>query len=207
MVGKLVLIAGGSGVGKSTLAIKLVKRYPSVFSLVHLDDYYKTPVEVPKLASGTPNWDHPDALRFDTLFTQIGELLAGASISVETKSELYNPEYDPALRNKIRQVICARPIVLLEGYLALWDERIRRLSHLSIFLDMPIEQSVQRRGKNKFTAPVGYFESTLIPVHKLYVEGTKKYAQVVIDVTTAHPMEVLKQIDALIKATFPTVLQ
>ncbi len=43
---KLLGIAGGSGTGKSTLSISLVQKYPTIFGLVHLDDYFKSREDV-----------------------------------------------------------------------------------------------------------------------------------------------------------------
>ena len=54
-----------------------------------------------------------------------GAILQNKPITIFTKSELYNPEFDHALKNKIKYTIEPKPVILLEEYLALYDQ-IRR---------------------------------------------------------------------------------
>lgn len=196
----LLGIAGGSGCGKSTLAIGLCERYPKTYTLVHLDDYFKRSKDAPKLQDDSPNWDHPDALRFDDLLTDIKALLGGWSIMVRTKSELYHPEYRPELRNRKPYRISPKRIIILEGYLALYDQRIVDLMASSLFLDMPIEQSLKRRSGNKGAAGKEYFENVLVPAHHKFVLPTRERADVVLDVSKRSPLEVQHFAEAEIKA-------
>ena len=84
---KLVLIAGGSGSGKSTVAKLLKERYPSDIAVVHLDDYFKPSADAPKLANGMTNWDTPDAIEFDRLRGDIGKTLVGEELSSSIDEE------------------------------------------------------------------------------------------------------------------------
>lgn len=188
----LILIAGGSGSGKSTLAIGLLSHHPEQYALLHLDDYYKTSEEAPKLPDGKPNWDDPEAIHFDRLVSDVRSLLQGNEVEVLTKSELYNPAYDPGLKNKISHAIQPKPTILLEGYLALHDERLRELASCSIYLDMPIEHSVRRRSRNKFKAPEDYFDLVLVPIHHAFVKPSAQHADIVIDVSGRSEQEVLE---------------
>ncbi|HUO56245.1 MAG TPA: hypothetical protein VMU27_02315 [Candidatus Paceibacterota bacterium] len=199
MANRVILIAGGSGAGKSTLAISLCTKYPQSVALVHQDDYYKSTEEAPKLSDGSPNWDTPEALRFDALYNDVHLLASGVSIIVMTKGELYNPAYRPYLRNKVECVIKPRPVILLEGHLALYDHSIRNLATAGIYLDMPIERSVQRRGPNKFTASEGYIEETLIPLHRRWVERTKRYATMILEVSRMQQAFVVSKVEAYLK--------
>jgi uridine kinase len=194
MRSRLIIIAGGSGSGKSTLAANLYHSYPSVFSVVHLDDYYKSFAEVPKFPDASPNPEHPDALRFNDVLRDIKLLSLGQSIAVLTKSELYNPGYDPKLHNKITYRIEPRPIVLLEGFLALAEPRIRALAYASFFLDMAIDASAQRRSRNKLPISSEYITSVLSPFHARYVEATREYAMQIIDVASKTQNEVLQAV-------------
>ncbi len=195
---ELVVVAGGSGSGKSTLAINLLKKYPEVFSLVHLDDYYKKAEDAPQLSDGGPHWDHPDAVRFDDIVRDLDTLLSGGSITVMTKSELYHPEYSPALKNKKKQVIAPASLVIFEGHLALYEARIRSRAALSVYLDIPIESSVTRRSGNKFSPSEGYFQQTLIPAHKEFLEPTKKHANHVIGAAGKSAHEVLQEAEHIL---------
>lgn len=192
---KVLGIAGGSGSGKTTVAIYLHNAYPGQIALLHLDDYYKCPEDAP-LVEGRRNWDHPDSLMFDVLAQDIEQLVSGKSVRIMTKSELYNPNYDPKLRNKIEHIVHPAPIVIVEGYLAFYDQRVRDLMTLKVYLDIPIEESVKRRQK-----PLGdqwYLEHVVIPTHEEFVIPTKRYADVVVDINDKGVTAVEREVEALI---------
>lgn len=191
---RVIGIAGGSGSGKSTLAVFLCSKHPNDCVLLHLDDYFQKKEKVPKKDEFT-NWDHPNAIRFNDLYRDLNLLLRGKAVTVLTKSELYNPNYKTELRNKIKHLIEPRPIILLEGYLAFWDPRIRKLMDLKIFLDMPIKDSAQRRSANKFAPDQAYVNEVLEPMYRKFVAPTKQYADLVIDVTSKNKEEVLNQVE------------
>ncbi len=187
-------IAGGSGSGKSTLAVALCKKYPDRCAVVHLDDYFVSTAEAPKLA-GFTNWDHPDAIRFDDLLRDLQMLKNNLPIRVMTKSELYNPEYRAESKNKIEYTIAPKPIIILEGYLALHDPRIREMLDYKIYLDLSIEESAKRRSANKFALDPDYFSQILVPMHRQYVEPTRQYADLVVDVSYMNQEEVVSMVE------------
>lgn len=193
MNSNLILIAGGSGSGKSTVAISLKQTYPERVALVHLDDYYKMVEDVP-VRHGLPDWESPESLRFEDLYTDIVSLMNGSQITVRTKSELYNPAYRPTLKNKISQTIVSAPCIILEGYLSLYDARLRAFADDSWFLDMPIELSYLRRGLNKVTVDDEYRDHVLIPGYYEYVVPTRQYAKHVLDVSSLSQEDVLQTI-------------
>lgn len=178
---RIVGIAGGSGSGKSTLAIGLYKKYPEKISLLHLDDYFKEPEEVPKV-DGMLNWDDPSVIQFDDLYKDIVSLMHNKPVTIMTKSELYNPGYDQELRNKIAYVVEPRSVILVEGYLAFYDMHIREIMARKIYLDIPIEESLRRRTK---LGNERYYKEILIPMHKQFIEPTKQYADVIVDTATS----------------------
>jgi uridine kinase len=202
MESKLVLIAGGSGSGKSTLAQNLREKYPYTFALMHLDDYYRHASRTPKLSSGAVNWEHPDALDFSRLAYDVTALVKGTPAMIHTKSEFYNPGYLPTLHNKIWQRVEPRPIVIVEGYLALYDPALQRMSDLSVYLEMPIEDSFLRRSENKLSQAESYVRNVLIPSHYEFVEKTKKHADVTINVEPLSRSEVLTFMEQLLHSSF-----
>jgi uridine kinase len=52
-----------------------------------------------------------------------------------------------------------------------------------------------RRSANKFLLDQKYFSKVLLPMHRAYVEQTKKYADVVIDVAHKDADEVFRILD------------
>jgi uridine kinase len=198
MASRIIGIAGGSGSGKSTLAINLCKNRPDKCALVHIDDYFKHTNEVPKLREFA-NFDHPDALKFDELYKDLMALKNGGAIKILTKSELYNPGYDSTLKNRIEYIIEPKEIIILEGYLALHDPKIRGLMDQKIYLDLPIGESLKRRSANKsLLMKRDYFEQVLMPMYKEYVLPTKDKSDLVIDVSDKNAEEVYKIVEEAI---------
>lgn len=193
----IIGIAGGSGSGKSTVAVALCKKYPEKIALLHIDDYFKTKEQVPML-EGFTNWDHPESIDFEHISNDLASLKTGKSVKIVTKSELYNPSYNHLLKNKIEHTVESKPIVILEGYLALCDQTIRDLLDYKVYLDIPIEESTKRRSANKFALDQEYFSKVLVPMHQKYVEPTKTYADLVIDVSNIDPDEVFREVEARI---------
>lgn len=187
-------IAGGTGSGKSTLAINLCKRYPAQCAVVHLDDYFKHTKEL-QMLEGFPNWEHPYSIKFDALYRDPLSLKAGKSISVLTKSKLYNPEYRESLKNRIKYTIEPKKIIILDGYLVLHDQRVNKLLDKKIYLDIPVGVSSKRRGSDKISINHGYFEKVLVPTHKKFVEPTKQYADLVIDVSRKNLEKVYSEVE------------
>lgn len=194
---RIIGIAGGSGTGKSTVAISLCRAHVEDCAVVHLDDYFKKSEDAVH-EGGVINWEHPDSLRLYDLYHDLCTLKEGKPITVLTKSELYHTAYDYALKNKIEYVIEPRSVILVEGYLALHDPRIRDLMDLKIYLDMSVEESSKRRSANKFAIDKEYFENILQPMHEKFVVPTKAYANFVVDVSGKSSEEVFKILETKI---------
>ncbi|HUC01356.1 MAG TPA: hypothetical protein VMA75_00425 [Candidatus Paceibacterota bacterium] len=185
-------IAGGSGSGKSTLCFNLLDKYPKKISILHFDDYQKKRVEVPQV-NGMANWDHPDAIRWEKLIEDLGDLRDGKPITVATMNERDNPQYGSA-RERIEIEVAPKPIVLVEGYLALYHPEVRAFFDLMIYLDASHDERMARRTKS---LNPDYVAQILTPMHKEYVEPTKHHAHV-IDVSGKTAAQVLEEAETLI---------
>ncbi len=175
----IIGIAGGSGCGKSTLSYRLKDRYPELIEVVHFDDYQKEEVDVP-FFKGMRNWDHPDAIDFKKLRTDITNLINDKHVEVMTKSSILNPAYEKT--GRIKHILKPKIIIIVEGYLALHDKNIRDLFSLKIFLDIPIKESMRRRDKVTYNDEAEYNDNILIPMHSKYVAPAKQIADLSIDV-------------------------
>ena len=140
----LIGIAGGSGSGKSTLAYGLRDKFPDLIEVVHFDDYQKMKEQIP-VHHGMRNWDHPEAIDFAGLLRDLESLKSGQDVEVMTKSAKHNPDYEKS--GRIPHTMKAKKIVIIEGYMALTDERIRKLYDFSIFLDLHAGERMKRRTK------------------------------------------------------------
>lgn len=181
---KIIGIAGGSGSGKSTVSYALVDSDPQTFTVLNIDDYHRHR-EDPNLPmlSGMINWDHPDIMRWDDLISDVRKLKDGQSINIETKASRENPDY--ALhRMTVRREIKPTDVLIVEGYLALYNSELVKLFDKTFYLDLDPAIRMQRRDKHKLIGETEYNEKILAPMHEKYVEPTKATADVVIDVSS-----------------------
>lgn len=185
-------LAGGSGAGKSTVAFALVDKHPENITIVHLDDYHKKRESLP-LMNGVPNWDHPDAINFEQLVSDLQTLKGGNPIIVRTKNERFNPRAKEI--GRLPMEIVPKPIIILEGYLALYNPEVRKLLDCKIFLDAPHDIRVKRR--TKLLTP-SYNEEILAPMHEQYVEPTKQYADYVIDVAPLSKEQLIAKVEQIV---------
>jgi uridine kinase len=192
---KVIGITGGSGAGKSTLCNALKNKYPDRIELLQLDDYLKPREEKPKVGD-LVNSDHPDSLYFDKFILDLEKLLKGESVTLYTRNEFLNPDF---FKNKEKTLITLspKPIILVEGFLLLHNESVRRLLDTSIFLNAEHDIRWARRpirgNSNK-----EYEENVIIPMHNQYIEPTKKYADHVIDISNLTKEEVFKKAEEII---------
>jgi len=186
-------IAGGTGAGKSTLCTALMDKYPDQIGLIQLDDYFKPSAQVPKFEEHT-NWDHPDALFLDKLASDLAELSQGKSVVINKKNERLNPDYKKTDK-RIPVEFQPKPIMLVEGYLVLFDERVRKFLTTSIWLDVDHKTRWARRVHFKYPE---YEEKVLLPMHKEFAEPTRKYVAHVIDVSDLPKEQVLGKASKII---------
>lgn len=187
-------IAGGTGAGKSTLSTALMDKYPQQIGLIQLDDYFKPPAEVPTVGNHL-NYDHPEALYLDKLYHDLRTLATGSSAMISTKNERRNPMYAET-KKRIIDTFIPQEIMLVEGYLTLYDERIRSLLTTSIWLEVDHETRWDRRVHFKNDA---YEKEVLLPMHKEFAEPSKQHAQHIINVGQLTKDKVLLLVDSILQ--------
>jgi len=190
---KFVGIAGGTGAGKSTVCMALHEKYPDTIGVIQLDDYFKPDPEKPQMG-GVVNADHPDALYWDRLIHALGELAAGRSVMVNTKNLRLNPDYAKT-KQRISVQCDPKPIMLIEGFLILHDEHVRKFLNTTIWLDVPHDVRWERRVHFKNDE---YEQKVLKPMHEQYAEPSKRYAEHIIDVTKLTKEKTQKQVEDII---------
>ncbi len=188
-------ITGGTGAGKSTLCNALQKKYPDKIGLIQLDDYFKPIEEKPKVGDIVSS-DHPESLYLDKLAEDLLQLSKGNPVIINTKNEYLNPDFE---KTKIRIPVefQPKPIMLVEGFLVLYDERIRNMLATSVWLEIDHDTRWARRVH--FKNPE-YEKKVLIPMHAQYAEPTKKYAEHVLDVSDLSKEQVFDKVDHLLNA-------
>jgi len=178
----LIGVAGGTCSGKTTVTERLVELVgPEQLSLIKQDAYYIDRTEQPFEERVRANYDHPDSFDWALTFQQLSALLDGQAVDV--------PVYDYANHNRSRDVVRVSPtrIVVFEGILALYDERLRDLFDLRIFVDTDadvrlirrLERDVRDRGRTPESIMKQYM-TTVRPSHMQFIEPTKRHADVIV---------------------------
>lgn len=139
-VATLYGICGGSGAGKTTLAVELIRRLgPDRVSVLGFDAYYRDLSHMSMRERMQVNYDHPDSLDNELFAQHLAQLREGRSIEV--------PEYDFATHTRTGASIRveARDIVIVEGILLFCFPGIHDLLDHAVFIDVPEEIRLERR--------------------------------------------------------------
>jgi len=175
-------VAGGTGSGKSTIAQRIVEAVPSEhLAVLEHDAYYRDLSHLPPEQRNRVNFDHPDALETSLLVEHLTLLRSGQPIGA--------PVYDFSThtRSSAPRRVEPRPLLLVEGILVLADARLRELFDLKIFVDTDADVRVFRRLSRDIVERGRSFESvrdqyyaTVRPMHLLFVEPSKRWADVIV---------------------------
>ena len=189
----LIGIAGGSGSGKTTFAQKVVKLVDSNQVLhLHQDSYYLPTQSKDRFVKGNPNFDHPDAFDWPLLRKQLAIIKSGGVAAA--------PLYDfvTSTRSPNTETVGPARICVFDGIYALWDEEIRAMMDLKIFLHVDadirfirrLHRDVKERGRS-LDSIIGQYYDTVRPMHRQYLEPTSQFADLTIGEETDIPAEVV----------------
>jgi uridine kinase len=178
----LVGIAGGTGSGKTSLAVKIRDRVgEDRCLLIAQDSYYKDGSALPPAAQASINYDHPDAFDTSLLVQDLRDLKSGRPVPCLT--------YDHATysRRVLPDPLKPTPVVILEGILILAEEPLRRLMDIKLFIDTDADVRILRRLHRDIRERGRTFESvqkqylgSVRPMHLEFVEPSKRYADLII---------------------------
>lgn len=134
---KLVGIAGASCSGKTTLVANLANMFGDKMIQFPFDELF---VGLPALEGQTvTTWEDPAHYRWADLAQHLRDLKAGHSTRVGATSR------ERRAAGVSHVVVEPREIVVIAGFLALHDPEVRELYDLTIFMDLPEAQIVDRR--------------------------------------------------------------
>lgn len=174
-------IAGGTGSGKTTITRLLSERFGKDVSVIYYDNYYKAHDDLTYDERAKINYDCPDAFDTELFLEDIAKLKRGEDVLC--------PVYDYTVHNRSNQTLLIKsaPVILLEGILLLSDERIRDLLDIKIFVDTDADVRILRRimrdvkeRKRSLESVVEQYLTTVKPMHEMYVEPSKRYANIII---------------------------
>lgn len=178
----LIGIAGGTGSGKSTFADGLRTLFPNNITIISYDNYYKPQDHITFEERVKTNYDCPDALDTDLLVKHLHQLCEGNSIDM--------PNYDFRVHTRKKEYTRVDPteVILVDGIMTFHDERLREMFDIKIYADADADERILRRLRRDVTergrdidGVINQYVSTVKVMHGIYVEPTKKYADIVIN--------------------------
>jgi len=178
----IIGIAGGSGSGKTTVVKQIAKALPPhCAAVVPLDSYYNDTTGLTPEERRQINFDHPDAFDWKLLTEQIKKLKNGEAIE--------QPTYSYIESNRLKETIHVepKPVIIIEGIMALHYKKLRDMMDLKIFVDTDsdvrlmrnIRRDVVERGRT-VDMVLEHYETAVKPMHEQFIEPTKKFADIII---------------------------
>ena len=174
-------IAGGTGSGKTTITRRLLQKFSSNVSVIYHDNYYKAHNDLNYEQRSLLNYDCPDAFDTELMLRDLKRLRAGEAIRC--------PVYDYTIHHRSDKTVLVKPspVVIVEGILILQDPRLCELLDIKIFVDTDadvrilrrIVRDVRDRGRS-LESVVDQYLTTVKPMHEMYVEPSKRNADIII---------------------------
>lgn len=178
----IIGISGASASGKSLLANTIVNELGSdQVVVISEDSYYKDHSNLPFEERAKINYDHPDSVDHDLLHQHLLKLQQHQSIEI--------PIYNHAvhLREKQTRRVGQHAIIVLEGILLFFDQNLRDLMDIRIFMDTPLDICLIRRLKRDIKdrgrtldSVLKQYEETVRPMYLQFIDPSKRYADLIV---------------------------
>lgn len=175
-------VAGGSGSGKSTFAKRVRDYFADEAVLISCDNYYLAHDDIPIEKRAKLNYDIPEAFEFDLMIKQMAELKSGKSVEC--------PVYDFTVHTRSGKTIKIdpKPVVIIDGILALYEEKLRDVMDVKVFVETDADERILRRVRRdvgergrSVESIIEQYLTTVKPMHYRYIEPTKQYADIIIN--------------------------
>lgn len=179
----IIGIAGGSASGKTSISQQIYEYFKGSHTMVIIrqDDYYKDQSHLSFAQRVKTNYDHPMAFDNELLVSQLKALQSGHSVE--------KPTYDFTrhTRSDVVEIIKPRDVYILEGLFVLYDEQLRQMCDILVYVDTDadlrfirrLKRDIEERGRSFDSVCQQYLE-TVRPMHEQFVEPSKKYAHIII---------------------------
>ncbi len=178
----LVLIAGGTCSGKTTIAKAIGQKLKALKTvIISHDNYYRRLDHLSMEERSKVNFDHPDSIDKEYLLQDVQDMLSGQAVNV--------PDYDFVSHSRMEGKLCIADadVVILEGIFALYYPELVELSDLKIYVDTDADTRLARRiardtvdrGRDVESVLEQYLQ-TVKPSHAAFIEPSKKNADLII---------------------------
>lgn len=176
----LIGVTGGSGSGKSTVVDRITKAQPDSICISQ-DNYYKSASFIRNENITSYNFDRPEALDLELMYQNLVDLKSGKAVDI--------PQYDFVLHSRKAEKVHIEPrhVIIVDGLMVLYDEKIRGLLDLKLFVDTPadirlarrLRRDIQERGRT-VESVLDQYINVVRPGHERYIEPCKAYADLII---------------------------
>ena len=178
----IIGIAGGTGSGKTTVVKKIIESLPKgEVTVLPQDSYYNDNSHIPLEERLKMNYDEPSSIEWPLLCSQLQDLKNGKDIK--------RPCYDFITCSRLQETVDLPPrdVVVVEGILVLTDKHLRDMMDVKVFVDADaderlirvIERDCIERGRTAQMV-IDRYRETLKPMHELYIEPSKRYADLIV---------------------------
>jgi uridine kinase len=178
----IIGIAGGTGSGKTTVALRVQEAAPGkTVQIIHHDSYYYDNSHLSPKDRAKINYDHPNAFETDLLVQHIEKLKRNEAVDV--------PTYDYASHSRLPDTRRVDPadIIFIEGILVLESEILRDLMDIRLYIGVDADERFIRRLKRDINkrgrsveSVIDQYMNVVRPMHQLFVNPSKKYAHLII---------------------------
>ncbi|MBC8424210.1 uridine kinase [bacterium] len=197
----IIGVAGGTGSGKTTVALRVQEAAPGrTVQIIHHDSYYHDNSHLAFKDRAKINYDHPNAFDTALLVEHLKMLKAGEAVDV--------PVYDYATHSRLPDTRRVEPadIIFVEGILVLESEPLRELMDIRLYVGVDADERFIRRLKRDTSergrsveSVIDQYMNVVRPMHQQFVNPTKKYAHLIIP-RGGHNQVAIDLIAAKIKA-------
>lgn len=178
----IIGIAGGSGSGKTTVAIRVREAsLGKTIQIINHDAYYRDNSHLTLAERSQINYDHPKAFETSLLVEHLERLRLGEAVDI--------PQYDYNTHCRCTESKHIDPadIVFVEGILVLENAALRNLMDIRLFVDVDADERLIRRIRRdtaergrSVASVLDQYLSVVRPMHLQFVEPSKRDAHIII---------------------------
>lgn len=175
-------ICGASGSGKSTLAHELATMVNRSILIINQDAYYYDHPDMSFEDRSLLNYDEPSIFDHELLLEDVKQLLAGHRVPKK--------KYDYSAHRRADvpgEYLEPHDVIIVEGIHAFYDERLRALMDLKLFVHVEqdicllrrIQRDINERGRAIDNISMQYM-TTVKPMFERYIRNYENYADVIV---------------------------
>lgn len=174
-------ICGASGSGKTTLAEELARRLGDRCVYLSQDAYYRDHPKLPFEERCHLNYDEPGIFEHDLLFDDLTALRNATPITRKGYDYTRHRRKDPG------DAIMPADVTIIEGIHAFYDERVRSMLDVKIYIQVDpdvcllrrLTRDIKERGRDIDSVAAQYL-ADVKPMYEQHIRRYARYADVIL---------------------------